>query len=316
MDPARNVELKARDPDPAATRAAALALGAREVGTLHQRDTYFDTPSGRLKLREQDGVAQLIAYDRADAAVARLSNYRIAPVGDPDALASVLEAALGTTQVVEKSRDLLLFEGVRIHLDDVAGLGRWVELEAVADPESDLQAEHAKVARIRQALDLTDDRLVAEGYAQLLAQADAAGLSVADDAAAHTQRELLVTRARDVRERAFVPYSRFGVGAALLGDDGEVHVGANVENAAYPQGQCAEASAIGALIAAGASRVLEVAVMADTELITPCGGCRQRLSEFTGPEVHVHLCGPEGVRRTVTMGELLPFAFAARDLEG
>jgi cytidine deaminase len=102
------------------------------------------------------------------------------------------------------------------------------------------------------------------------------------------------------------------VGAALRDETGALHAGANVENGAYPQGQCAEASAIGALIAGGGRAIREVAVMADTALITPCGGCRQRLAEFAAPDVAVHLCGPEGIRRTTTVGELLPFAF---DLE-
>lgn len=81
---------------------------------------------------------------------------------------AALDAALGVTVVVEKARRLLVDDGVRIHLDDVAGLGAWVELEAVALPGSDLTGEHAKVARLRAALSLTDDRLVAEGYAALL----------------------------------------------------------------------------------------------------------------------------------------------------
>ena len=111
-------------------------------------------------------------------------------------------------------------------------------------------------------------------------------------------------------ERAHAPYSRFHVGAALRDERGAIHSGANVENAAYPQGQCAEASAIGALVTGGGHAIREVAVMADTDLITPCGGCRQRLAEFADAGVPVHLCGPEGVRRTVTLGDLLPLSFA------
>lgn len=126
----------------------------------------------------------------------------------------------------------------------------------------------------------------------------------------NADQALLVERAREAMGRAYAPYSGFAVGAALLSESGAVHAGANVENASYPQGQCAEASAIGALIAAGQRRVLAVAVMADAEgLCPPCGGCRQRLAEFADPEAPVHLCGPEGVRRTVTLGELLPLSF-------
>lgn len=299
MQPDRNVELKARDPDPAATLAAALAFGAREVGTLRQRDTYFPVPSGRLKLREEEGAgAQLIAYHRDDAATARTSAYRRVDVPDAAALIAALEDVHGRGPVVEKTRRLLQWENVRIHLDEVTRLGHWLELEAVADRDAeDLAADHGRVGALRTALGIDDERIVAEGYAQLLTRADAP----AD----------LVDGARVAMGRAYAPYSHFRVGAALRagGDAAGVHLGANVENAAYPQSQCAEASAIGALVAAGHTRIVEVAVMADTPLVTPCGGCRQRLSELAGPDTPVHLCGPEGARRTVTLGSLLPLAF-------
>jgi homotetrameric cytidine deaminase len=198
--------------------------------------------------------------------------------------------------VVVKRRHLFLWDGVRIHLDTVAGLGSWVELEAVAEPESDLAAEHAKVARLRDALHIDDEAVVARGYAALLL-----------DQGAATPR--LVELARQAMDRAYAPYSNFSVGVALRDEAGALHAGANVENGAFPQGQCAEASAIGVLVAAGGTAIREVAVMADTDLIVPCGGCRQRLAEFAGPDTPVHLCGPEGVRRTVTLADLLPFAF-------
>ncbi len=300
--PHRNVELKGHDPDPAATLAAALALGATDHGVLRQRDTYFTASSGRLKLREQEpGGAQLIAYERADDAHARQSAYHLVDVPDPRALTAALDAALGQTVMVEKERRLLIDDGVRIHLDDVRGLGSWVELEAVVGPDSDLSAERAKVARLRAELGLTDDRVVADGYAALLLASGAA-------------TERLVTLALDARVRAHAPYSRFPVGAALRDERGGLHAGANVENASHPQGQCAETSAIGALIASGARRIEEIAVLADTALVTPCGGCRQRLAELAAPSARVHLCGPEGIRRTTTVGELLPLAFGAGDL--
>src|SRR3954468_15082144 len=117
LPPRRNVELKARDPHPERSLDPALALGAEDRGELRQRDTYFAAPRGRLKLREQEpGGAELIAYERADAAEARESRYRIAPVADPAALREALAAALGTVAVVEKRRHLLVWEGVRIHL--------------------------------------------------------------------------------------------------------------------------------------------------------------------------------------------------------
>lgn len=173
LAPRRNVELKARDPEPEATLAMALAHGAEDLGVLEQRDTYFAARSGRLKLREQrrgDGAAtaELIAYVRADEAAARTSAYQLVPVPDPAALTAALDAALGITVVVAKRRRLLLWQDVRIHLDAVEGLGTWVELEAVAAPDGDLAAEHAKLAELRDVLGMADERVVAEGYAALL----------------------------------------------------------------------------------------------------------------------------------------------------
>jgi cytidine deaminase len=125
----------------------------------------------------------------------------------------------------------------------------------------------------------------------------------------------LLAAAASVRANAHAPYSRFKVGAAIRTEDGRIHVGANVENAAYPQGLCAEAAAIGAMVAAGARRIREIAVLADgPELCTPCGGCRQRIREFATAETMVHVCGPEGVRRSLTLGELLPLAFGPQNL--
>lgn len=294
--PRRNVELKARDRDPEATLAAALGHGAEDRGVLRQKDTYFAAREGRLKLREEDDGATLIAYARADAATARTSAYHLVAVPDPAGLAGALDASLGTVVVVEKFRRLLLWEGVRIHLDSVEGLGTWVELEAVAAADSDLSDEHRKVAELRAVLHMEDEDVVAQGYA---------GLLLAQGAA--TDR--MVSLARTAMERAYAPYSNFHVGVALRDEAGALHSGANVENGAYPQGNCAEASAIGALVTAGGHRIEEVVVMGDTELIVPCGGCRQRLSEFADADTPIHLAGPEGVRRTVTLADLLPYAF-------
>ena len=93
------------------------------------------------------------------------------------------------------------------------------------------------------------------------------------------------------------------------------YAGANVENAAYPQGQCAEASAIGALVAGGGGEIAEVVVAAPgAELCTPCGGCRQRLREFAPDDAPIHLVDLERVRRTTTLGELLPLSFGPEHL--
>ena len=294
--PRRNVELKARDADPEATLRRALELGASDEGVLRQRDTYFGRARGRLKLREQEGgrgpIAQLIAYQRPDDAHARTSAYRIADVADPDALRDALDAALGTRVVVDKRRHLLLYENVRIHIDDVDGLGAFVELEGVAAPESDLTREHELVEHLRAELGLGEP--VPVSYSDLLLDEPRALLAAADE----------------VMRAAHAPYSQFKVGAALRTPSGAVHVGANVENVAYPQGQCAEASAIGALIAAGEREISAVAVVAEKlDVCPPCGGCRQRLSEFASADTPVYLGRPGGPLHATTIGELLPLAF-------
>jgi len=113
---------------------------------------------------------------------------------------------------------------------------------------------------------------------------------------------------------AHAPYSRFQVGAAVRTAAGRIFAGANVENASFPEGNCAEASALAAMVAAGERRIVEVLVVAAGErLCTPCGGCRQRLCEFGSPDTLVHLCDPGGLRRTVTLGELLPLSFSLDD---
>ena len=127
----------------------------------------------------------------------------------------------------------------------------------------------------------------------------------------------LIETARAARANAYAPYSRFAVGAAIRAEDGKLYAGANVENAAYPEGQCAETSAIGAMIAAGARHIEAMVVLADGDaLCAPCGGCRQRIREFAEPTTEIHLCGPDGVRRTVTVGELLPLSFGPENLKG
>ena len=122
--------------------------------------------------------------------------------------------------------------------------------------------------------------------------------------------EPMLELARRALANAHAPYSRFRVGACLRAASGALHAGCNVENAAYPVGQCAEATAIGAMVAAGDRRIVEVVVLTEGPApCPPCGRCRQQLAEFAGPDTPVHLCGPEGVRVTATLGELLPLAF-------
>jgi len=125
----------------------------------------------------------------------------------------------------------------------------------------------------------------------------------------------LLAAARAAQARAYAPYSRFRVGAAVRGGSGAIYAGCNVENAAYPIGTCAEASAIAAMVAAGEMRILEVLVVGDGEsLVTPCGACRQRIREFAAEDAPIHAAGPEGVRRSFTLAELLPHAFGPDNL--
>jgi cytidine deaminase len=125
----------------------------------------------------------------------------------------------------------------------------------------------------------------------------------------------LLEAALGARANAYVPYSRFKVGAAIRCADGRIFAGCNVENVAYPEGTCAEAGAIATMVAAGGVSVLEVLVVADSPVpVTPCGGCRQKLAEFAGPDVPVILAGPEGERSRTTVGALLPGAFVAEHL--
>lgn len=125
----------------------------------------------------------------------------------------------------------------------------------------------------------------------------------------------IVDAANAAREKAYAPYSEFSVGAAVRGASGAVYNGCNVENAAYPQGNCAEASAIAAMVMAGERTITEVCVVGGGDgLCTPCGGCRQRIREFAAPDTRIHVCGPEGLRRTFTLDELLPASFGPDNL--
>ena len=116
--------------------------------------------------------------------------------------------------------------------------------------------------------------------------------------------------------RAYAPYSKFPVGAAILDQDGAIHVGANIGNAAYPVGNCAQASAIAAMIIAGQKRIVKIAVAGgDGDLLcTPCGTCRQRIREFAAADTPVMVCGPDGLEQRFTLAELLPASFEPKNL--
>jgi cytidine deaminase len=127
--------------------------------------------------------------------------------------------------------------------------------------------------------------------------------------------DTLFEAARAIQAKAYAPYSGFRVGAAIATPGGRIFTGCNVENAAYPVGACAEAGAISAMIAGGESRIEAIVVMGEGEhLVTPCGGCRQRIREFASPETPIHVAGPEGIRKSFTLGELLPFSFGPDNL--
>ena len=125
----------------------------------------------------------------------------------------------------------------------------------------------------------------------------------------------LFTAALAVQANAHAPYSGFRVGAAVRSTSGAIYAGCNVENASFPEGICAETAAIGAMVAAGEREIAEVLTVADgAALTTCCGGCRQRIRELATPTTLVHAAGPEGVRRTFTIEELLPASFGRENL--
>jgi predicted adenylyl cyclase CyaB len=165
-----NLELKARCDDLGAARERAKIVATAWLGTDEQVDTYFRTREGRLKLRESSlSGGQLVPYLRPDAAAARRSDYVVVPVPEPARTKALLAALLGVHRVVRKTREIALYENVRIHLDRVAGLGDFVELEAVWDGSPAGEAEQArKLAFLREALGIRDADLVALSYEGLL----------------------------------------------------------------------------------------------------------------------------------------------------
>jgi predicted adenylyl cyclase CyaB len=164
-----NIEIKAHCQDTKRAEENLSSLGAGPAGSFHQKDTYFKVDKGRLKLCEMSAdEGHLIFYRRADVAGPKRSDYEIAFTTEPDALREMLRAVLGAWVEVEKTRQVWLWENVRIHLDDVKGLGQFVELEAVTD-EKGVAESHQRVEILMRALEIKGDQLVEGSYGDMLA---------------------------------------------------------------------------------------------------------------------------------------------------
>jgi adenylate cyclase, class 2 len=165
----RNLESKACCADLEACREALARLGIPVCQVEFQTDTYFHVSNGRLKLREIEGLsAALIWYERPDCEPARISLYHLVPVADPDAMKALLAAALGVRGQVTKRRVIYLWHNVRIHLDEVAGLGSFVEFEAVLGPRDDEATAHERLEHLARTLQLDPSDYRGKSYADLL----------------------------------------------------------------------------------------------------------------------------------------------------
>ena len=172
MPLARNIEIKARVADIERARATAERLATARLGIERQRDTYFGCSAGRLKLREIEGrAAQLIAYERADRPHPKASDYRLVDVASSDSplgLRELLDAALGTLVVVEKTREVFLYHNVRIHLDEIATLGSFLEFEAVVAGGTDDAIAHEQAAWLIEQFDIAAADLMDRSYSDML----------------------------------------------------------------------------------------------------------------------------------------------------
>jgi predicted adenylyl cyclase CyaB len=169
MTPSKNIEIKVRLRDRPRVEVALQRLGARDAGPETQHDIFYRAANGRLKLRDssRDG-AMLIQYQRADAAAVRDSNYRLAAVTDLDALRAVLDDALGRSGEVHKRRHLWWLDNVRVHLDDVEGLGAFLELEAIVDPAHPEDACRKRVEELLDCFGVASADRAAIAYVDLL----------------------------------------------------------------------------------------------------------------------------------------------------
>jgi adenylate cyclase class 2 len=167
--PGRNIELKARLTSLEAARAVAERLATDYVATEHQVDTYFHCRDGRLKLREINGQhAQLIWYHRPDQQEPRPSDYSLVEIHQADLLKTMLSSAVGVRKVVDKMREIFLFENVRIHLDRVSNLGCFLEFEAVLDKENVAQDGESKVNWLMEQFEISPDQILAGSYCDMI----------------------------------------------------------------------------------------------------------------------------------------------------
>jgi predicted adenylyl cyclase CyaB len=165
----RNIELKARLVDLDMARKVAAVVATKRLGMQHQIDTYFHCHHGRLKLRQIDGLrAELVWYARPDQEGPKQSEYQLAPVANPETIKAALKAALGVRAVVEKKREIFLYHSVRIHLDDVVGLGHFLEFEAVLGPDVDEAAGLALLDSLQRHFALSPADLLATSYGEMV----------------------------------------------------------------------------------------------------------------------------------------------------
>jgi predicted adenylyl cyclase CyaB len=172
-DPVRtskqNIEIKCRCADLEKVCQKAKKLGAEDKGLLRQRDTFFQGVKARIKLREVGEKAELISYRRKDAPEARASDYVVIPVADPEAMRAVLDHGLGEKGVVKKVRHLFLYRHTRIHLDEVEGLGSFVELETVLSDIDETEGRK-ELSEVAEALGLRPEDSLAKPYVELLVE--------------------------------------------------------------------------------------------------------------------------------------------------
>jgi len=166
----KNLEAKFPLADFARAESSATALGYTRHAILNQRDTFFRVPNGKLKLREENDRAALILYRRSDSGPLMLSNYEIAPVSDPATTLHILDAALGTLATVEKVRVLLMRNNIRLHLDRVASLGDFGEIEAVVPDGIDPELSRASVDELLATLEIIPADLIDVSYFEMLAR--------------------------------------------------------------------------------------------------------------------------------------------------